>query len=436
MNLLVAAKKKFNFFLKLSVGEKLLVGMLIFLPLERLLTVDISYYTVKVSYLLALALVIFFGLRIFCGREKITLEWNELILLLFIAFSFMSVCWSLDRGRSIIVSSLYLFMALIFYIVKRMVKLAKREFYLDVIWMMGVLTSLFALWQFVADGIGLSQSFSFLRNAYIKDVFGFPRVQSTFLEPLYFANFLLFPLLITFYRIVRRPQIVYFLGLFLMTMALFFTVSRGGIIAFAFGTLAFLVIQFCQYRKHWRRGLLILLVIVLAIGAVLGMIRLVSKGGVYFFLRHTSDNEVVDAIKTKKISPKVKLYDRSFTIPVALREITEHKMGLGAGAFGALSDFAQIRAAGRYQIVNNLYLEVLVENGIIGALLFAVFLLLIFISSFDLLRRRDLRGIALILGIAAIFIQYISFSNLNILYLWVFLALCLSCSRQPKVIGK
>jgi hypothetical protein len=67
------------------------------------------------------------------------------------------------------------------------------------------LVALFAIYQFLADMIGLPQTLTVLKEGYTKAVFGFPRNSRFFsMEPLFFGNFLFMPLslaiIIMFFR--------------------------------------------------------------------------------------------------------------------------------------------------------------------------------------------------------------------------------------------
>jgi O-antigen ligase len=144
-----------------------------------------------------------------------------------------------------------------------------------------------------------------------------------------------------------------------------------------------------------------------------------DKAGVNQFLGHTAVNDV---------GTGESVIGRLGTASSALGTAVGHPFGLGAGAFGALPQFSD---RSDYQIVNNLYLEILVESGIFGLVLFAGFLFLIFQKLWQNYRIFGFFNLFYLLGLLAIFIQYFSFSTIYIVYIWFFIALATVEPREP-----
>jgi O-Antigen ligase len=66
--------------------------------------------------------------------------------------------------------------------------------------------SIFGLYQFFGDLIGIPPSLTLLRDHYTKIVFGMPRVQGTAVEPLYFAGMLLIAIFVLIFWICERVE--------------------------------------------------------------------------------------------------------------------------------------------------------------------------------------------------------------------------------------
>jgi O-Antigen ligase len=66
--------------------------------------------------------------------------------------------------------------------------------------------SIFGLYQFFGDLVGIPTAFTLLREHYTKIVFGVPRVQGTAVEPLYFAGMLLIAIFVLVFWICERVQ--------------------------------------------------------------------------------------------------------------------------------------------------------------------------------------------------------------------------------------
>ena len=100
--------------------------------------------------------------------------------------------------------------------------------------------------------------------------------------------------------------------------------------------------------------------------------------------------------------------------------------GGGPASFGYLYTPAAQLANGQYLIVNNEYLEILAENGVVGLTLFLLFLVFLVLEIRKATRSLPLDQksivIALSLGMLAILIQYNFFSTLYVISFWVFLA--------------
>lgn len=129
--------ERVNFISKIPLREKLLLGFLVVLPFERLLTVEVFHFTVKISYLFGLMLVVFFGVQVLLRREKIDFYREELVLLVFGGFSLLTVLWSIDQGRSIIIALLYLFMIMVLYVIRRTVQIKRFDLYLNIVFLVG-----------------------------------------------------------------------------------------------------------------------------------------------------------------------------------------------------------------------------------------------------------------------------------------------------------
>jgi len=115
--------------------------------------------------------------------------------------------------------------------------------------------------------------------------------------------------------------------------------------------------------------------------------------------------------------------------------------GVGLGGYGKLEleDKFQLQAEDYQPIVNNQYLETLVETGILGIAFFILFFGFVLVRSvqawfvanndFD---RATLAGLTL--GVIAILAQYATFSTIYIVYVWVFVALLIA--NQEKILNK
>lgn len=158
------------------------------LPFEKALTFDVAGFTLKLPYLTAIMLLAYLGYKTLFRKKKIILNIVDYFLIAFIVNSFLTTFWSIDKPKTVIISTMYLFCASVYFAVKNLANetLITRIKYWFIY--LGIATSIFAFWQFFADGFGISQKYTLLSQLYVSGVFGFPRVQSTFFEPGFFAK--------------------------------------------------------------------------------------------------------------------------------------------------------------------------------------------------------------------------------------------------------
>lgn len=407
------------------------------LPFERLLTLDFHGYTVKISYLLGLFLVL--GSVIMFRRVYRSIASDEIVLLLFNLNNFASVFYAIDRQRAYIISLIVLFLSLIYFILKRVLD-KKLSYYLNILLIVSAVASIFGLWQFFAGQYGFGPSL--LRDAYTKINFGFPRIQSTFLEPLYFANFLFIGIYSSVYLYIVKKKNLYLVALLVMAVAFFLALSRGAFFALALSSVVALILVISRFRSILKEYISALAVIAISFVLAITIIFFVSeKQGLKNYLSHAvsgeilstnlSYGEILRGSQSEEVvtNPEV-LTSRAFTTKTALASAIKHPFGIGVGNFGVLPEFRSLLAGGSYQTVNNLYLEIFVESGMIGLALFLLFLGSI-IHRIIINAKENRPESIIYLGILiALLAQYLFFSTLYIIYIWVFLALIMRKERS------
>ena len=164
--------------------------------------------------------------------------------------------------------------------------------------------------------------------------------------------------------------------------------------------------------------------------AVLCVFAVAGKTGVSQYFGHTTFTDTEE---------QGSVADRQSTISVAAEQSLKHPFGLGAGAFGALPEYKDDIASEGYQTVNNLYLEITVEEGFIGLILFLLFIWNYAISLIDPRVKpeddggRDRLWTTISIGLfLAILIQYLFFSTIYIIYIWAVLAILSPKTKELK----
>jgi putative inorganic carbon (HCO3(-)) transporter len=293
------------------------------------------------------------------------------------------------------------------------------------------IVSLFGLYQFLGDVAGLPSNLTGLREHYTSKVFGFPRIQSTCLEPLYFANYLLIPISLCLALLSRKKEkfrfaikplyLVLILGI--ASINLILTLSRGGYLGFVTVVLLSLIIFFKSFFT-WKKVLIFIL------------IASVAFISVYYFLKLAGKEKAIETFLTQatNITQGPSVVERTSTYEAAWKLFQEHPwLGIGVGNFGPVySKQSQIipEKIG-WPIVNNEFLEILAETGIFGFLSFLALLVVLIFYSIQAIRKTQdnyLKTvlIALLVAFCGILVQYQTFSTLYIVHIWFLVGLMIA----------
>lgn len=400
-----------------------------FLPFERIGSIDVGGLTIRPSHVIAALLLITILAR-FASAPQEELPRNQTVLpmCIFVVLALLSLFHAPNTERSVLVLVFIVFTFAMSCVVPLLVTDMRRlHQLLRVLFFSFFLVCAFGVFQFVGDWLGLPQTLTGLRDLYTKDVLGFPRVQSTALEPLYFANYLLVPLSIALSlyfaqdRSIKLRTLLLLIGLGGLNLLL--TVARGGYIACAVSVLLLLLYYF---RYLWTPRNIIIGSVGLAMGIVV-LIQLVN----------------VEAVTEKFTTHVTNLFtgasyvERIDTFTIAWRAVEEHPLiGIGPGSFGPFSNaHPYLVPAQGWRIVNNEYLELLAEHGVFGlAAMLLVWCAVIIRSVKAIVRTRDsfLRAVLVgtLAGFLGILVQYNTFSVLYIAHIWFTVGLLIALQNR------
>lgn len=387
------------------------------LPFERLGALDIGGTTIRPSNIIAIVLICVWVVKNIVHKSFPLRPHPLLIPLgLFIGANLFALVNAPNVQRSIVVLLFTLFTISVAMVLPQMITTKKQlQLVISTLLLSMALVCLFGIYQFLGDFAGLSTHLTGLREQYTKAILGFPRVQSTALEPLYFANYLLLPLGIAITLFLSKSSKInvwHLVSIALLgSLNLILTVSRGGYIAFAVmvGILFLVYIrQVLQPRTIMIGGASIIIVVLLAI-------RFLNVGDqLQNFLYHVTN-----------LFDGASYVERVDTVDEAMTIWREHPLfGIGPGSFGPYVSYHPLIVPGDgYQIVNNEYIELLAETGLIGLALYCVIILVIIIRSIKAYRQaNDPYHKALLVGLTAAYIgivvQYNTFSVLYIMHIW------------------
>ena len=404
-----------------------LVGF--FLPFERIPTIEIADVSVKINHLLIIFVLI---MSLAASLKNKTLKIPRDPMQFLIAFFILSMTFSysvaVNETRALQVILFMILMLIVYLTVTLIVQDRKSLFTVvkGILWGASVVGVL-GVFQFLGDKAGLPNTITLLKEGYDKSTFGFARIQGFSQEPLYFANYIFIPFLILVVLTLRggiekvlNKTWGYLLGGILL-VDFIIAVSRGAYLA---ALVVFVVLLIAQAKIIFRAKVIIPVILCLAL----------VSGAVYLALvksERRALDEFVAHVQVQDRTEGESVVSRLNASREALDLFSENFLfGAGAGNFGPrVQGSPNEMPEGGWFIVNNEYLEILAENGIIGAIVFAA---IIFVTFFRLIlsyTRID-KGLfkSLILGLSlaliGILAQYATFSTIYIFHIWFLFGLC------------
>lgn len=241
--------------------------------------------------------------------------------------------------------------------------------------------SMFGLYQFVGDMLGIPSSLTGLREHYTKAIFGIPRVQGTAVEPLYFAGMLVIPIVVLLVCIAQKQSLIrYFTTpkyskinlLFLVIVLVVFgmTLSKGSFAVVALlspflGISMYFLFQNVRNLVHKYFVAVGFVLTFLGLAAVLFLNPVETFGSV-------GRNFVETLAGTSPSAVERGLFVKEAI--VALPSNIVQGIGMGQYSNYVGENLGNLNDDGK-AIVNNVYVEVWLENGIFAFMVFLIMIL-------------------------------------------------------------
>lgn len=399
------------------------------LPFERIPSLQISVATVRLSQIVLIALAVALLFRALVKRtDPVKLSPYLPFYILFV-IALINSFWQMEAlSRGVLVFVFIMFTSLAMWVIPAALKskLAILQAIRTLFWVT-IIICLFGLYQYVGDVVGLPSYLTGLRELYTKVVFGFPRVQSTALEPLYLANFLLIPLSLAITLTIRRTEhfswrlLTAVIGLGGLTLIL--TLSRGGYIGFIASLCVIALASLFKLMQPKIMFGLMGLVTVLTV-AIFGVINFSNVG-----------QKSIDEVERHfvNVSQDASALHRLGSFDYALEAYDRAPFtGVGIGNFGPfVADYPSVLPNDGWAIVNNAPLEILAETGVFGLFTALAFLLMLFALSYKaVFTAKDTALQAIMLGLIAacvgVLVQYQFFSTFYIMHIWALFGLMIA----------
>jgi len=411
-----------------------------FLPFERIGGFDlVGQTTIRLSQVFALVTIVSWILYYLLIRRyrvrHLAVTWP---LLAYLVVAAISITAAVNTGRAITVFLFTAFVIVFALVIPQVLRTTRQtRWVILALLLSSVLVSIFGLYQFAGDVVGLPEALTGLREHYTSSVFGFPRVHSTALEPLYFANYLLIPIAVAFLLWLFRARLIPssatgrwvnffnsrafpFLVFLLGSLALILTLSRGGYLGLIATAVALLVFGWRKIFTGKNITIIVSAVLVVALGAVI-VISFSGRFALDDFLDQATEFEGGAGVD-----------ERFGTYDEAEKLFAAHPLlGIGVGNFGPeVATYPHRMPEGGWLIVNNEPLEILAETGILGLAAILGAVIITFWQGFatyrnlnlitDEQKRYFLKAVTggLLAAFVGIIVQYQTFSTLYIIHIW------------------
>ncbi|MFA6423022.1 MAG: O-antigen ligase family protein [Patescibacteria group bacterium] len=406
-----------------------LLALIISIPFERFPSINIGNIDIRANQLIASLTIVSLILYKVFKKKKFSSYAVAPLILLFSASMIISMSQAENLTRAITVLVFTFFMILISFAVTNLINTKlKLQAVTKYLLATSFLVGIFGFFQFFGDVIGLPTTITILKDIYTKEVFGFPRIQAFSMEPLFYADFLFIPLCITLILFLKNDKLIFSKKFLLVIFSIIFlnmilTLSRGAYLGLC--VVAFVVI-ILQFKNVFSIKNLKYILVVFSITFI----------GAYLFLARTGSNSVSVFMKQATLGDLGKSEStvaRLTTFDQSLEAWQNHKIfGIGPGNFGPyVKNYPSDPGVSGWPTVNNEYLEILCEMGVVGLSVFILVIFTIYCRSFIAYRvTRDIFLKSMILGttlaLTGILIQYFTFSTLYIIHVWFLIGLILA----------
>lgn len=380
---------------------------------------SITFFNASFNFQRALGLVILpFLLLLIVGEQRLRgLNFVSLILLIWLVFGFISSLlsvvseWSLRMHVSLVAVASFFF--LIQYFKINPLSFFHSRLFTFFIWFLGPF--LVICYFVIYFGIPVPD---FILH-WFQEGSGGLRIRGTFLEANLYGAYLPFFILIFYALSVNKSSLDWFL-IFALHVGLILSFSRVPWVAYIVALFIFLILT--HPRIYSIRAIAMKFSLV-----VLSLVLLISIS--YFIYLQFGDNEIIG--RTHSLSTRLIMWN------LALTSMSENLLiGNGTFSFSALFPFAPSLVGSdsdHSAWISNLILAILHDGGVIGALVFFSFVLIIMVKGWKVTRKIAVSsearlietrlGAALVASLVGLLISSMTIPSHSLALFWVVLAL-------------
>ena len=375
--------------------------------------------TASTNYELSLPLIWLFLFSLLSFKEFLVAIYNiykrkplYLPTLLFPAYLFLSSLWSSNPLRAILTAGIFsclIITGVVFFTTFYRQKLLNSRKFLKIFFYASTAFCAVCWLQSILDILGVARETTLLCSGCTSRMFGFPHPSGLAIEPQFMGNLLLAPTLTTLYLLTKpksssallfsRKVLLLFALLFSST--LFLTFSRGAIYAFALGLALLIILNLTELKNRQILRTLPLLAtsavfVILAqgllsalsytdstfLGGIEKSISQMTLGKVNLHLE--ANNPASDDSATPEPSSQTPVFDgyveestnarmnfNRIALELAPKGPATLLFGYGLGSAGEVM-YKEGKTNTPFEIIQNEYLSLLLETGLVGLLLAAL----------------------------------------------------------------
>ncbi len=421
------------------------------MPFERI--GGFYYHSIHIRFdqlIIGIAVFVFLISALILKQFRIKKDPVFMVILILLAVNILSLVNAVNISREIEILLFTFITYIVYFLVPFNFFNIKYVKYIPyIVFLVTILLSIFGLFQYFGNLVfNLPGSVVGLSAPYVKDVLGYPRIQATEVEPLYYGTYLIFSITLALGYIITHIKeyslkdkniknlkdkiiskhlfILSILAFLLGGINLILTYARGAWIGEILAIV--ILLGFLAYIYNINKKIILTIIVIFVI--------FVST----FFLLQSVHKLPHFAAKLAQRAENLSSPDRVFLDNNATQAFLTHPiLGIGVGGFGPYMSinpyvtppplYKQFEGYG-WAIVNNEYLEILTETGILGFIAFISLIGLVLYkgTKASIMKNRNestdskFLRITLISSIAAfvgILLQYMTFSTLYILQIWL-----------------
>lgn len=331
------------------------------------------------------------------------------VWLLFPLFATISIVWSHDKVRGLMtVGILWLLYTAVFAIWMFRKKFSSDQFWRKWLMILFGTAGLVCVWclvQCILDVCGISRSGTLLCPGCVYGIFGFPHPNGFAAEPQFMGNLLLAPIFVSLYLAVKKKYFgrkVTLALFFAFVVTLFLTLSRGAIYAFLVGLIVFTVYWMVKEKK-WKMfvvwgGVLVAFLVALNLQGLLaevsatndtyvsgvskavnqltlGVVDLGGSGVKQGDVSSDIEEDEVDSSEEMKeearfdgyveISTDTRVSSWKGALEIWSKDFKTAVLGVGFGG-APIARYEEGKYNTPKEIINNEYVNILLEMGLVG----------------------------------------------------------------------